>query len=207
MFTGLPVDDCNVMTAAAFTGWNDGNEPPVPLKYVGDKILLETGQGPTLAFKDIGQQVVAQLLNFYLGRRGARANIMVETSGDTGPAAIDGVRGCPHVEIFCMYPSGRVSPVQELQLITVDEPNVHVYRTEGNSDLQAQILRDIFREKVLRSYVVGHVERARVFCAGFYARPQCLLRQFHQLGSHCIPEFLLRLGVPAGWWRSRLCAC
>jgi threonine synthase len=135
------------MTAAAFAGFNNGQEPPLPLKNVGGKMLLETGEGPTLAFKDIGQQVVAQLLNYYLGRRNARANILVETSGDTGPAAVAGVRGCPFVDIFCLYPSGRVSPVQELQLITVDEENVHVYCTEGNTDEQAEVLKEIFMDE------------------------------------------------------------
>ena len=89
---------------------------------VGDRFFLETGAGPTLAFKDIGQQVVAQLLNHVLGSRGERATIIV----DTGPAAIEAVRGCSAVRIFCLYPMGRVSHVQELQMSTVDSPNVHV---------------------------------------------------------------------------------
>jgi threonine synthase len=66
----------------------------------------------------------------YLGRRGEHANVIVETSGDTGPAAIAGVTGCANVDIFVLYPHGRITPVQELQMITVDAPNVHVYRTE-----------------------------------------------------------------------------
>jgi threonine synthase len=142
VFSGLSLDECLAMTDAAFShdaGWSGGSKAPLPLKQVGGRLLLETGEGPTLAFKDIGQQVVAQLLNHYLGKRGAVANIMVETSGDTGPAAVAGVRGCPHVEIFCLYPQGRVSEVQELQLITVQDPNVHVYRTEGNTDEQVRI--------------------------------------------------------------------
>ena len=86
-------------------------------------------------------QVVAQLLNHYLGQSGRHANIIVETSGDTGPAAIAGVRGCEYVRIFCLYPHQRVSDVQELQLITVDAPNVHVYRTEGDTDEQVPAAR------------------------------------------------------------------
>merc|ERR1719272_571649 len=146
-FSEVPLDECNVMTAAAFSTFNHGEEPPLPLKHFGDTIVLETGEGPTLAFKDIGQQVVAQLLNYFLGRRGTKANILVETSGDTGPAAVAAVKACPHVEIFCLYPSGRVSPVQELQLITVDSPNVHVYRSEGNTDEQAEVLKEIFMDE------------------------------------------------------------
>eukprot|EP00941_MAST-03F_sp_MAST-3F-sp1_P003959 g3959.t1 len=157
MFTGIPLSDCLVMTRAAFKTFNEGAEPSLPLLKVGNRILLDTGRvvkmtnphttGPTLAFKDIGQQVCAQLLNYYLGRKNRRATIIVETSGDTGPAAVAAVKSCPYVSIFCLYPHGRVSPVQELQLTTVDSPNVHVFRTEGNTDEQAEALKKIFMDK------------------------------------------------------------
>ena len=130
LFTGIPVPECLTMTRNAFNTFNNGHEPPLPMVDVGGRVLLETGEGPTLAFKDIGQQVVAQLLNYFLARRGRHATIIVETSGDTGPAAVAAVKTCPHVSIFCLYPHGRVSPVQELQLTTVDSPNVRVFRTE-----------------------------------------------------------------------------
>ena len=64
-----------------------GRDPPLPLKTLSaDTVVLETGEGPTLAFKDIGQQMVAQLLNHYLGARNKTATVLVETSGDTGAA-------------------------------------------------------------------------------------------------------------------------
>jgi threonine synthase len=155
-FSSLPKEDCHQLAEAAF-GTFLNPEQPVGLQEVqmadgSPLVLLDTGAGPTLAFKDIGQQLVAQLLNYYLGRRGKHANVMLDTSGDTGPAAVAGictrtlallhsahlrpshllhdlgVKGCEHVDIWCLYPAGRVSPVQELQLITVGEPNVHVYR-------------------------------------------------------------------------------
>ena len=148
LFSGLQLKLCESMAVRAFAGWNGGGtNPPLPLKRVAGRLLLETGEGPTFAFKDIGQQVVAQLLNHFLGAQGRHANVLVETSGDTGPAAVQGVRGCEHVDIFCLYPVGRVSPVQELQLITVDAPNVHVYRTEGDTDEQATMLKKIFMDK------------------------------------------------------------
>lgn len=145
-FTDLPLAMCQQFAGTAFKSFNGGNEPPLPLRRVGKHVLLETGNGPTLAFKDIGQQVVAQLLNHYLGQRGRRANIVVETSGDTGPAAIAGVRGCEHVTIFCLYPHGRISEVQELQMITEQARNVHVYRTEGDTDEQAEALKLLFSD-------------------------------------------------------------
>jgi len=67
------------MTERAFASFNGGQDPPLPLKEVGGFIVLETGEGPTLAFKDIGQQVVAQLLDHVLAKRDQRATILVET--------------------------------------------------------------------------------------------------------------------------------
>ena len=103
-FTGIALADCEEICAAAFLSFNNGLEPALPLVRAGRRLLLETGAGPTLAFKDIGQQVVARLLNHVLGGRGERATIVVETSGDTGPAAIEAVRGCEAVRSFCLYP-------------------------------------------------------------------------------------------------------
>lgn len=146
LFTDINIQDLNEMTSKAFSGFNGGLDP-LPLTKYEELYLLDTSLGPTMAFKDIGQQMVGQLLNYVLGKKGKKATIIVETSGDTGPAAIAGVRGCKNVNIFCLYPYQRVSDVQELQMITVDEENVFVYRTEGNSDLQASVLKEIFSDK------------------------------------------------------------
>ena len=117
-FTDLSLAELEPLAFDAFKSFNDGVEPPLPISKVGDSYHLDTGLGPTLAFKDVGQQVVARLLSVYLGRRGEHANIIVETSGDTGPAAIAGVAGVQSCDIFVLYPHGRVSAVQELQMIT-----------------------------------------------------------------------------------------
>ena len=79
-------------------------------------------------------------------KRKQRATILVETSGDTGPAAVAAVKSLESVDIFCLYPKGRVSPVQELQLTTVDSPNVRVFRTHGDTDEQAEVLKSIFMD-------------------------------------------------------------
>ncbi|EOD21779.1 hypothetical protein EMIHUDRAFT_450832 [Emiliania huxleyi CCMP1516] len=172
-FTGIALADCEEICAAAFLSFNNGLEPALPLVRAGRRLLLETGAGPTLAFKDIGQQVVARLLNHVLGGRGERATIVVETSGDTGPAAIEAVRGCEAVRIFCLYPEGRVSRVQELQMVTVDSPNVFVYRTEGDTDEQAEALKRVFEDAAfMRRHSVcsiNSINWARVLVqAGYY---------------------------------------
>ena len=141
LFTDLRLAECEEIAAAAFATFNpDGGAAAdaLPLRRVGGRWLLDASLGPTLAFKDVGQQVIGRLLNHYLGRRGAHANVVVETSGDTGPAAIAGVAGCDHVSIYVLYPRGRVSEVQELQMVTSDAPNVTVFRSEGDTDEQVR---------------------------------------------------------------------
>jgi len=142
LFTDLSLAECEEIAAAAFATFNPdgGAADALPLRRVGGRWLLDASLGPTLAFKDVGQQVIGRLLNHYLGRRGRHANVVVETSGDTGPAAIAGVAGCDHVSIYVLYPRGRVSEVQELQMTTSAAPNVTVFRTEGDTDEQARNL-------------------------------------------------------------------
>ena len=150
LFTGLPLPELETIASEAFATFNDGLDPPLPIRShvvnVDGVHLLDTGLGPTLAFKDIGQQVVSRLLSSVLGAKGLHANVIVETSGDTGPAAIAGVAGCENVDIFVLFPHGRVSAVQELQMTTWDAPNVHVYRTEGDTDEQAEALKLLFSD-------------------------------------------------------------
>ena len=176
-FTGLPAPECERICATAYRSFSEGREPSLPLVRVGGRIFLETGNGPTLAFKDVGQQVVAQLLNAVLGRRRERATILVETSGDTGPAAIEAVRRCEHVTIHCLYPEGRVSAVQELQMVTVDSPNVHVYRTEGDTDEQVATR---CRDTPVRTLpVLVPSPRARAVLAGRGAQGNLRRRRLH----------------------------
>lgn len=146
LFTNYDKEDLNQMSYKAFSNFNNDGIDPLPMQQVGQLIFLDASLGPTLAFKDIGQQMVAQLLNYVLGKQQKKATIMIETSGDTGPAAISAVRNCPYVDIICLYPHGRVSRVQELQMTTVASENVKVYGTEGSTDEQAIVLKEIFQD-------------------------------------------------------------
>lgn len=181
IFTDLSLAECEAIAVPAFASFNDGATVALPLERVGGHTLLDASRGPTLAFKDVGQQVIGRLLNHYLGRRGARANIVVETSGDTGPAAIAGVRDCPYVSIFCLYPKGRTSEVQELQMITVDAPNVRVYRTEGDTDEQARALKLLFSDAdfMSRHHVcsINSINWARILVQSSYYIWACLQLQ------------------------------
>ena len=83
LFTGINIDILRGVTSTAFRDFNVGGIP-LPMSKFGDLIILDASLGPTLAFKDIGQQIVAQLLNYYLGKQNRKAKIVVDTSSDTG---------------------------------------------------------------------------------------------------------------------------
>ncbi len=107
---------------------------PVPLTPLsGGRWLLELHHGPTLAFKDFGARFMARVMDALLERAGRRLTIVVATSGDTGSAVADGFAGLPNTDVVLLYPAGRVSPLQELQL-TVRRPGVRALRVEGTFD-------------------------------------------------------------------------
>ena len=110
----IPLADLDNLVDDAYAGF--GCAGVVRLRPVGEVDVLELFHGPTLAFKDIALQLLGRLFAYILERRGAHLNILGATSGDTGSAAIAGVRGQPNMDIFVMYPKGRVSPLQELHL-------------------------------------------------------------------------------------------
>ena len=134
--------------------------------------LLELFHGPTLAFKDVALQLVGRLFDHVLGARGERVTIVGATSGDTGSAAIDGVKACDHVDIVILYPAGRVSDVQRRQMTTVDSPNVHTVAIEGTFDdcqalVKAMFADAPFRDE-LRLSAVNSINWARVMAQVVY---------------------------------------
>jgi threonine synthase len=118
--------------------------------------LLELFHGPTFAFKDVALQFVGNLFEYFLVRRNkdkhderAREHLTVigATSGDTGSAAIYGLRGKKDVSVFIMYPEGKVSPIQEAQMTTVLDSNVHNIAVEGTFD-DCQVSYAFFQEGI-----------------------------------------------------------
>eukprot|EP01038_Epipyxis_sp_PR26KG_P006735 gene6735-9229_t len=148
IYTGIDLVALREMAKIAFGKFNcEEKVNPLPTLIFDDLMLLNTSLGPTLAFKDIGLQMIGLIIDYILRAKNERATIVVETSGDTGPAAIAGVRGCNNVDIHCLYPKGRVSSVQELQMITIPDSNVFVYQTDGDSDEQASVLKELFSDQ------------------------------------------------------------
>ena len=115
-----------------------------PVVRLGDQWLLELFHGPTAAFKDVALQFLGNLFEYLLERDGGRLNIVGATSGDTGSAAIAGVRGKARIQIFILFPDGRVSPIQERQMTTVLDPNVHTIAIRGTFDDGQRIVKQLF---------------------------------------------------------------
>lgn len=128
-----------------------------PLKMLDDKtFVLELFHGPTYAFKDVALQLLGNLFEFFLLRRNARKGVEEEqeritvvgaTSGDTGSAAIYGLRNRANVSIFILHPKGRVSPIQEAQMTTVTDANVHNVAVKGTFDDCQDIVKALFADR------------------------------------------------------------
>ena len=144
-----------------------------PLVQLGDDDwLLELFHGPTLAFKDVALQLVGRLFDHVLAERSERVTIVGATSGDTGSAAIDGVRHSSAADIVMLYPAGRVSEVQRRQMTTVDAPNVHVVAVEGTFDDCQDLVKAMFADEPFRDRhhlsAVNSINWARVMAQIVY---------------------------------------
>ncbi|MDX1775762.1 MAG: threonine synthase [Desulfobulbales bacterium] len=117
-----------------------------PLVHKGDMFILELFHGPTLAFKDVALQFLGNIFAYILEESRSMMNIIGATSGDTGSAAIYGVRGKERINIFILHPHKRVSPIQELQMTTVTDPNVFNLAIRGTFDDGQAIVKAIFND-------------------------------------------------------------
>jgi len=134
--------------------------------------LLELFHGPTLAFKDVALQLVGRMFDHVLASRSQTATIIGATSGDTGSAAIDGVRACANISIIILYPNRRVSEVQRRQMTTVDAPNVHAVAVEGTFDDCQDLVKAMFNDAAFRDEhrlaAVNSINWARVLAQVVY---------------------------------------
>ncbi len=145
----------------------------VPLVQIGpNDWLLELFHGPTLAFKDVAMQLIGQLFEASLRRSGRRLTIVGATSGDTGSAAIEAFRGKVGVEVFILFPAGRVSEVQRRQMTTPAEANVHALAIDGDFDDAQARVKDLFNDHGFRDGVglagVNSINWARVLAQTVY---------------------------------------
>ena len=157
--------------ARAYSGFKHAARAPL-VQLASGHHLLELFHGPTLAFKDFAMQLIGQLFEASLKRSGNRVCIVGATSGDTGSAAIEAFRGLDSVDVFILYPHGRVSEVQRRQMSTPSESNVHALAIEGHfDDCQARV-KDMFNDFAFRDAVglagVNSINWARVLAQVVY---------------------------------------
>ncbi|MCO5062739.1 MAG: threonine synthase [Kiritimatiellae bacterium] len=180
-FVDLPGEDLRGLIERAYKAF--AHPEIAPAWRVGPVWILELFHGPTLAFKDIALQFLSQFFEYVLEKRDARLNILGATSGDTGSAAIHGVRGQKRVNIFIMHPHGRVSPLQEKQMTSVLDANVFNLAIDGTFDDCQTIMKSVFRDvEFKRRYSLGSINSvnwARVmaqivyyFSSGLYVMAQ-----------------------------------
>ena len=144
-----------------------------PLTQIDDNLfILELFHGPTLAFKDVAMQLLGRLMDHVLKESGQRATIVGATSGDTGSAAVEAFRGLSQVDVFVLYPHGRVSDVQRRQMTTVGGENVHAIAVEGTFDDCQAIVKGMFNHARFRDELllsgVNSINWARVAAQAVY---------------------------------------
>ncbi|MGI9326076.1 MAG: threonine synthase, partial [Pseudomonadales bacterium] len=163
----------------------------VAFETLGDLTVLELFHGPTLAFKDVALQLLGQLFEHILAERGEHLNIVGATSGDTGSAAIAGVRGQHNVDIFIMFPKGRVSPLQELQMTSVTDPNVHCLAVKGSFDDCQSMMKQTFGDLDFKAEhnlgAVNSVNWARVLAQVVYYGYASLRLGRERPVTFCVP--------------------
>ena len=157
--------------AKAYAGF--GHDARAPLVQLApNHFLLELFHGPTLAFKDFAMQLIGQLFQASLSRSGKRVTIVGATSGDTGSAAMEAFRGLDNVDVFILFPHGRVSDVQRRQMTTVSEANAHALALTGDFDDCQARLKDMFNDHAFRDEValagVNSINWARVLAQVVY---------------------------------------
>lgn len=205
-------DEFRAAIKAAYAGF--GHVSRAPLKQVGDGVwLLELFHGPTLAFKDFAMQLIGQMFQSVLLRRGESVTIVGATSGDTGSAAIEAFRGLDNVDVCILYPHGKVSEVQRRQMTTPTEANVRAFAVEGTFDDCQRHLKDMFADRAFREEMrlaaVNSINWARVMAqVVYYFTSAVALGAPDRKVSFCVPtgnfgdiyagEIARRMGLPIG---------
>jgi threonine synthase len=203
----IPEPDLGRMIDGAYASFR--HSAVCPLTQLDDNLfVLELFHGPTLAFKDVAMQLLGRLMDHVLKARGARATIVGATSGDTGSAAVDAFKGLDQVDIFILYPHGRVSDVQRRQMTTVASPNVHALAVEGTFDDCQAMVKGMFNHARFRDELqlsgVNSINWARVAAqAVYYFTAAVALGAPHRPVSFAVPTGNFG-DILAGWAAKRM---
>lgn len=200
----IPSEDLQELIERSYSTFR--SEDVTPLYKLNDELyLLELFHGPTYAFKDVALQFVGNLFEYFLTRRNAKKStseprdtitVVGATSGDTGSAAIYGLRGKKDVDVFILYPTGRISPIQEQQMTTVADKNIHTLSVKGTFDDCQDIVKQIFGDAEFNSkYHVGAVNS--INWARILAQQTYYFYSYFQLVK-VQPNAKVRFVVPSG---------
>ena len=172
-FAGGEIDaaELEAMCAAAYATFE--HAAVAPLRQLGpDRWLLELFHGPSLAFKDVALQLLARLYEHILQRQGRRLTIVCATSGDTGGAAVEALRGRANIRLVVMFPEGRISDIQRRFMTTAPDANVATVAVDGDFDDCQRILKSLFRDQVFAREVslaaVNSINFARLAAQSVY---------------------------------------
>ena len=155
----IPAADLKAICEKTYTEKVFGSKEIAPLRQLEDGLYLEAlSNGPTLAFKDMAMQLLGNLFEYELARRGEELNILGATSGDTGSAAEYAMRGKKGVRVFMTSPQGRISPFQQAQMFSLQDANIHNLALEGVFDDCQDIVKAVSNDlKFKRKYRIGTV--------------------------------------------------
>ena len=155
----IPADDLRTLCRKTYTEAVFGTRAIVPLKKLEDGLYLQAlSNGPTLAFKDMAMQLLGNLFEYELARRGEELNIFGATSGDTGSAAEYAMRGKKGVRVFMTSPNGRMSPFQQAQMFSLMDANIYNVAVDGVFDDCQDLVKAVSNDLVFkRKYKIGTV--------------------------------------------------
>ena len=209
----IPAADLRALVAKTYTREVFGSEQIVPLRRLEPGVYLEAlSNGPTLAFKDMAMQLLGNLFEYELGRRGQPLNILGATSGDTGSAAEYAMRGKRGVSVFMLSPRGRMSPFQQAQMFSLQDANIHNIAIEGVFDDCQDIVKAVSNDlEFKRRHHIGTVNSinwARLlaqvvyYFAGYFQATKCEADQVSfavpsgNFGNICAGHVARMMGLP-----------
>jgi len=206
--TDIPAADLKKIVDSSYNRFDDPAIAPLA-ELRKDLYLLELYHGPTLAFKDFALQLLGNLYEYLLKKSGHKINVLGATSGDTGSAAISGLIGKENVNIFILYPFGRVSPLQERQMTCTGASNVFPIAIDGTFDDAQHIVKEIFADTAFKAEwnlsAVNSINLARILAQCVYYIYAYLKLPHSKRGNL---QFIVPTGnfgnVLAGWMVSQM---
>ena len=163
-------DDLISMISKSYSNFRSNDV--VKISNLGSLKVLELFHGPTLAFKDIAMQLIGNFYQYHLGRDQKKINIIVATSGDTGAAAIDALKGKSNLNVFVLHPNNKISPVQRKLMTIHEDNNVFNIAVEGNFDDCQNLVKAMFNDekfsKAINMSGVNSINWARIIAQSVY---------------------------------------